>query len=128
MSTFVAYAEREFEDIDDIPRQVLRIDANNLTLAVSYWDDWNSAPWTVDWSENFGDRLRRMLEGQVPTLMEETHAEIDKIYHPAHSSLLSSIASKSITGLKAFPPGPPARNYVKTHTQVLYGNGIVPPK
>jgi len=82
MSTFVAYAEREFEDIDD-----MRIDANNLTLAVSYWDDWNSAPWTVDWSENFGDRLRRMLEGQVPTLMEETHAEIDKIYYPAHSSL-----------------------------------------
>ena len=37
MSTFVAYAERQFEDIDDIPRQVLRIDANNLTLAVSYW-------------------------------------------------------------------------------------------
>ena len=31
---------------------------------------------------------------QVPTLME------------AHSSLLSSIASKSITGLKAFPRGP----------------------
>ena len=106
MSTFVAYAVREFEDIDDIPRQISRIDVKNLTQAVNYWDDWNSAPWTVDWSENFGDRLRRMLEGQVPTLMEETHAEMYKIYYPAHSSLLSSIASKSITGLKAFPRGP----------------------
>ena len=106
MSTFVAYAERQFEDIDDISRQVLRIDANNLTQAVSYWDDWNSAPWTDDWSESFGDRLRGMLEGQLPTLMEETHAEIGKKYDPAHSSLLSSIASKSITGLKAFPRGP----------------------